>query len=105
MWITLRENMVNDELENEKLVEAINNLTKKMSDLLLKEFLKLPESMQKSIVLIKSAQLMLANILCQVAINKEELEKILQDQGNDVIELTHNCAMSAYSEKFSFHKQ
>ncbi len=92
------------ENQDELISNAINDVTEKLSKVLLKEFLKLPDNLQVSIVLIKSAQLLLANILCQVTTSKEELEKIAEIQGKEIQELTLDCAYSGFSDKFTLDK-
>ncbi len=91
---------MSDEQQDELITDAINNITQKLGDTLLKEFLDLPEELQINLVLIKTSQLLLANILCQVAANKRELEKITEDQGVEIKDLTMNCAFSAFGGKF-----
>jgi hypothetical protein len=93
-----------DEYQDESITDAINNITEKLSKVLLKEFLALPKELQINIVLIKSAQLLLANVLCHVATTQGELEAITDAQGSDVKELTLNCASTGFSEKFSVQK-
>ena len=93
-----------DVTQDELITNAINNLTEKLSKLLLKEFLKLPTELQMNIVLIKSAQLLLANILCHVATSKEELEKIANAQGTELSELIFNCAFTGFADKFDINK-
>lgn len=93
-----------DANQEELLTNAINKLTEKLSVLLLKELLKLPEELQTGFVLIKTAQLLLSNILCQVASNKEGLEKIAQEQGEEIKELTINCAYAGFADKFEINK-
>ena len=95
---------MSDENQDELMTNAINTITEKLSKVLLQDFLKLPTELQMNIVLIKSAQLLLANILCHVATNKEELEKISDDQGIEIKELTFNCAFTGFSEKFELNK-
>lgn len=90
----------NDEL----ITDAINTITEKLSKVLLDDFLQLPKELQLNIILIKSAQLLLANILCHVADNKEELEKISDDQGLELKDLTFNCAFMAFTHKFDLNK-
>ena len=90
--------------QDESITNAINNITEKLSNLLLQEFLQLPKELQINIVLIKSAQLLLANILCHVAITKEELENIADAQGAEMKELTFNCAFTGFSDKFNIKK-
>ena len=93
-----------NENKDESIANAINNITEKLSNLLLQEFLKLPKELQINIVLIKSAQLLLANILCHVATNREELESIADDQGVEMKELTFSCAYTGFSDKFDINK-
>lgn len=95
--------MKNDN-EDELITNAINHLTEKMSNVLLKEFLKLPKELQLNIVLIKSTQLLLANVLCQVAGNKDELDKIIDAQGEEIKELTINCLVTGFSDKYNVNK-
>jgi hypothetical protein len=90
--------------QDELITNAINDLTEKLSKVLLKEFMKLSPELQLNIVLIKSAQLLLANILCQVTHTKEELEKISDLQGREIKELTLDCAFTGFSHKFNAHK-
>lgn len=89
--------------ENE-LVTAINSLTETISHELLKKFLTLPSSQQKNLVLIKSSQLLLANVLCQIASTEDELQQLLSSQGEELKELTLDCAASGYGEKFQVKK-
>jgi hypothetical protein len=93
-----------NENQDELITSAINNITEKLSGLLLKEFLKLPKELQINIVLLKSAQLLLANILCHVVATKEELETITDGQGIEMKELTFNCAFTGFSDKFDIKK-
>lgn len=93
-----------DETQDESIANAINLITEKASQSLLENFLKLPTELQLNIVLIKSAQLLLANVLCQVATNKDELEKISAEQGIDIKELTFNCAFTGFASKFDLNK-
>jgi hypothetical protein len=93
-----------NENQDELITNAINNITEKLSSLLLQEFLKLPKELQINIVLLKSAQLLLANILCHVATTKEELENITDNQGVEMKELTFNCAFTGFSDKFDINK-
>jgi len=90
--------------EEERLVTAINSITDSISKEMLKKFLALPSSQQKNLVLIKSSQLLLANILCQVASTEEELQQLLHSQGEELKELTLDCAASGYAEKFQLKK-
>lgn len=93
-----------NENQDESIADAINAITGKISNMLLQEFLNLPKELQINIVLIKSAQLLLANILCHVATTKEELENITEDQGVEIKELTFNCAFTGFSDKFDVNK-
>jgi|GEM_PF-1931108 hypothetical protein len=90
----------NDEL----ITNAINAVTEKLSNTLLEQFLKLPEELRISLLLVKSSQLLLANVLCHVASNNEELEKIVALQDAEIKELTFNCAYSGFADKFSIDK-
>lgn len=92
------------ELQDEVIANAINTLTEKISRLLLDEFLKLPDELQINLVLIKTAQLLLANILCHVATSRIELEKIVSEQGEELKDLTFSCAFSGFPGKFEGHK-
>lgn len=93
-----------DPNQDEFITQAINSLTEKLSKVLLQEFLKLATELQLNIVLIKSSQLLLSNILCQVASNIEELKIIVADQGAEIHELTANCAMTGFSDKFNLNR-
>lgn len=89
---------------DESLVNAINNITEKLSHVLLQEFLQLPKELQINIMLIKSAQLLLANILCHVVTAKEELASLADVQGDEIKELTFDCAMTGFATKFNIKK-
>jgi len=91
-------------IEDEQIAHAINSITEKMSKVLLDEFLKLPKEVQINLVLIKATQLLLANILCQVAHDIEEFKKLIEDQGLEIKELAINCAYSGFSGKFNVNK-
>lgn len=93
-----------DDQADELITNAINKITEKTSQILLNEFLKLPKELQLNIILIKSSQLLLANVLCQIAENTEELNKIIEAQGEDIKELTINCSYTGFYEKFDMHK-
>jgi hypothetical protein len=93
-----------NENQDESITNAINDITEKLSSVLLREFLTLPKELQINIVLITSAQLLLANILCHVATTKEELENIADNQGVEIKELTFNCAFTGFSDKFNLNK-
>lgn len=95
---------MHDDHQHELLTDAVNKITQSVSEVLLKEFLKLPENQQISFVLIKSAQLLLANVLCQVAMDKDELETVANAQGVELKELTLDCATSGFGEKFTTNK-
>lgn len=95
--------MTNED-KDQLVSDAINKLTEKLSELLLDELLKLPEELQTGFVLIKSTQLLLSNILCQVASGMDILEKLCEEQGQQIKELTLNCAYSGFSEKFNLNK-
>lgn len=90
--------------KEEQIANAINNLTETLSEHILKEFLKLPQELQINLVLVKSVQLLLANIICQVASNKDELDKLSIEQGQQLNELTVTCAFTGYSDKFELPK-
>jgi hypothetical protein len=92
------------ENQDELITNAINNITEKLSSELIKEFLKLPTELQINMILIKTAQLLLANILCHVATTLEELKSIADGQGIEIKELTLNCAFSGFSNKFNINK-
>jgi len=93
-----------DNNQDELIANAINAMTEKMSEVLLQEFLSLPKDLQFNIVLIKSAQLLLANVLCQVAMSAEELDGVCESQGAEIKELTLNCAVSGFADKFGVNK-
>lgn len=95
---------VTDETQDELITNAINTITEKLSKYLLQEFLTLPTELQMNIVLIKSAQLLLSNILCHIAANKDELEKISNSQGLELKELIFNCAFTGFSDKFDLNR-
>ena len=90
--------------ENEIYLESINNLTEIVSNRLLDEFLNLPEDLQKNIVLIKVAELLLANILCHVAKDNDELAEITQQELVELKELITDCAISGFAAKFTNNK-
>jgi len=92
------------ENQEELITDAINNITEKLSNILLQEFLQLPQETQINLILIKSAQLLLANILCHVAGNKDELDKLAEGQGEEIKDLTFNCAFSGFADKFEINK-
>lgn len=93
-----------DEITDEVITQAINQLTEKLSHVLLQDFLELSDELQLNIVLIKTGQLLLANVLCHVAANSEELDKITDEQGADLKELTMTCAHTGFADKFGSHK-
>lgn len=90
--------------ENELFLNAINQITERLSEVLLQEYLKLPEKLQKSLVLTKSSELLLANVVCQIAMNRQELSQIVEELGEDMKELIESCAVSGFAEKFEIHK-
>lgn len=96
-------NKINENQE-EVITAAINKLTEKLSTLLLDELLKLPAELQTGFVLIKTAQLLLSNILCQVATNKDSLDKIADAQGEEIKVLTLDCAFMGFADKFDLQK-
>lgn len=95
---------MSDRPQEERATDAINQLTSKVSNTLLEEFRQLPDDMQLNIVLIKTVQLLLANVLCHVAVNREEFENIVNAQGEEIKELTYTCASTAFSDKFDLSK-
>ena len=90
--------------QEELLTNAINSITEKLSELLLSELLKLPDELQTGFVLEKVGQLLLSNILCQIASTKTDLDKIASKQGEEIVELTANCAYVGFSDKFEIPK-
>lgn len=91
------------ETTEEMVSDAINMITERASRVVIDEFVKLPSDLQMNVVLVKSAQLLLANVLCQVASNMEELDALLETQSDDMKELTMSCAVSAFTDKFSIN--
>ena len=90
--------------QEELAADMINNLTSKVSHVLLKEFNQLPQELQLNVVMIKTVQLLLANVLCHVAGNKDELDGLISVQGEEVGELVQTCANMAFPEKFGLIK-
>jgi hypothetical protein len=90
--------------QEEPITQAINTITEKLGNLLLKEFMQLPEELHLNVILIKSSQLLLANVLCHVAANKTELTDLADHQAVEVKELTFNCAFSGFANKFEVNK-
>lgn len=90
--------------QDELITNAINSITEKLSRVLLQEFLNLNEELQLNIILIKSVQLLLSNILCHVVTSGEELEKMSNEQGIELKELIFNCAFTGFSDKFGLNK-
>lgn len=86
--------------KDELYADAINGITEKLSHEIIKEYSKLPEELQKGLVLIKSSQLLLANVLCQIAMNREELDELASLQGEEMQNLIMDCAMIGYADKF-----
>lgn len=93
-----------DQSQDEIIANVINDMTEKLSNVLMQEFLKLPDELQMNIVMIKSAQLLLANILCHVAANNDELVQIADEQGVEMKELVFNCAYTGFGHKFDVQK-
>lgn len=92
------------EISDDVITDTINYLTEKISRLLLDEFLKLDKTLQINLVLIKSSQLLLANVLCQVASNIDQLHDLLNAQITEIKNLTINCAYTGFTEKFKVIK-
>lgn len=90
--------------EHEIYAEVINAITERLSALLIKRYEKLPEELQKGLVLVRSVQLLLANIICQVALNKNELDMLANAQNDDMKELIETCAVIKYAHKFGIVK-
>lgn len=97
------EKNMTENINDESLIAAINDITETVSQHMLAEFLKLPKETRTNLVLIKSAQLLLANILCQVAEQNEELEGLIEIQGEEIKELTFTCAYTAFARKFNLN--
>ncbi len=88
-------------LEDEMFLDTINQLTETVSNRLLEDFLKLPDDLQKNVVLVKVAELLLANILCHIATDKKELDEIIEQQVVEMKELIADCAATGFAHKFS----
>ena len=95
---------MHNENPDESITNAINTITEKLSHTLLQEFLNLPQELQVNIILIKSSQLLLSNILCNIASTTDELEKISAAQGEEMKELIFNCALTGFANKFDINK-
>jgi len=95
---------MSEKIDHELITKAINSLTEKISRVMLDEFLLLPNECQLNLVLIKSAQLLLANILCHVASDTKELKQIAEDQGEEMKEIVFTCAHTGFANKFSLNK-
>jgi hypothetical protein len=95
---------MNNENQDEAITNAINSITGKISYVLLQNFLILPNELQLNVVLLKSVQLLLVNILCQVATTNDELTDIGNVQGSEIKELTINCTYAGFADKFSINK-
>jgi predicted PP-loop superfamily ATPase len=56
--------------------------------------------------MIKTVQLLLANVLCHVAANKQEFDDIVTVQGAEITELSYACANTAqeFAKKFGLNK-
>lgn len=89
--------------KEEAVTAAINNITGKVSEVMLQEYMKLPADIQIGLILIKSTQLLLANVLCQIAADHDELNKLMDEQAEDIKELTHTCAHTGFADKFKTH--
>ncbi len=89
--------------ESDELADAINDMAEKVSKTLLKEYMALPKELQIGLVLIRTTQLILSNILCHVAMDIEELTKLADEQGEEIKDLTQTCATSGFSDKFGKH--
>lgn len=90
--------------QEERATDAINDLTSEVSDALLAGFNQLPKDLQLNVVMIKTVQLLLANVLCHVAGNKQEFDDIVTVQGAEISELSYACANTAFAEKFGMNK-
>jgi hypothetical protein len=95
---------MSDLAPEDRAADMVNHLTAKISEVLQVEFNKLPADMQLNIVMIKTVQLLMANVLCHVAADKEELDQLLSIQGEEIAELTRMCANMAFTEKFGLNK-
>jgi hypothetical protein len=89
---------INQELD---ALDIINTITSQLNKTLVSEFLKLPKEAQTGLVLTKSVQLLLANVLCQVTDSKDELEQLLADHTAAIKTLTLRFAQLEFSRKFT----
>lgn len=90
--------------QEERATDAINSLTSDVSNALLEGFNQLPQDLQLNVVMIKTVQLLLANVLCHVAQNKQEFDDIVTVQGSEISELAYTCANVAFAAKFGIEK-
>lgn len=90
--------------QEERATDAINELTSSVSNALLEGFNQLPQDLQLNVVMIKTVQLLLANVLCHVAKNKQEFDDIVTVQGAEITELAYTCANVAFAAKFDIDK-
>lgn len=93
-----------DKTQEERATDAINGLTSIVSNALLEGFNELPNDLQLNVVMIKTVQLLMANVLCHVAANKQEFDDIVTVQGSEIAELSYACAQTAFAEKFGLNK-
>ena len=91
-------------MREEEITDAINNITSSLSKLLLNEFLKLPKELQIGLVLTRTTQLLMANILCQVADSNNELDQLMNEHISELKDLTLKCAAVGYAKKFNISK-
>lgn len=90
--------------QEERATDAINELTSSISDALLEGFNQLPQDLQLNVVMIKTVQLLLANVLCHVAQSKAEFDDIVTVQGAEITDLAYACANTAFAGKFGINK-
>lgn len=96
--------MATEKSKEERATDAINSLTSTVSDALLESFNQLPQDMQLNVVMVKTVQLLLANVLCHVAVNRQEFDEIVALQGEEITELAYTCANTAFAGKFGLEK-
>ena len=90
-----------NESEANDTIDIINIITSQLSKTLLTEFLKLPKEARTGLVLVKSAQLLMANSLCQVVDSKDELEQLIAEHTAEIKTLTLKCAQIGFSRILS----
>jgi hypothetical protein len=95
---------MSEKSQEERATDAINSLTSSLSDALLEGFNQLPKDLQLNVVMIKTVQLLLANVLCHVAHNKAEFDDIVTVQGAEITDLSYACANTAFAGKFGLNK-